>query len=90
MPCYTRVTVEVKDFDIAKKAAEVLKFDADTYIANMSNKVLVNLPTYVTRSQFKTEYGLLLAETRARKTYGSRARIWRTAGTNKTTLNVKI
>jgi len=77
MPCFTLIKVKIKDLQIAK---DVIKhFGMNTTITpNSDNTYNVSFTRgKVTEADFKTEYGLRIAEKQARQKYGYKARIWR-------------
>lgn len=91
MPCYTKVTVKVKDLLEAKATMKAfgLKDHEWSYI-DRKGEFEITLPIYTPESRFKTEYGMRVAEKNARKFYGSRVRTFRSVEDGKQTLNIKI
>jgi hypothetical protein len=91
MPCFTQVTVEVKDLQIANDTANHFQINGNS-VREVNGKVEVTLPSSITKAEFKNEYGLRVAEREARRKYGSRVRVWRSVNEKYKTqqLNIQV
>lgn len=90
MPCYTVITVEVKNKMIALETMKKFGINESSLITTSTGYKIDLTFSPITEGEFKTEYGMINTEQNARKYYGIKAQIYRGMTENKPTVFIKL